>query len=86
MRVGVRLSTRRLLIALIQRFLEENRYHYLTYRSFRRWLYRNRIRLEWHTVEREIRRLAEEGYLRRVFVSRNRVRFYPTPRLEEVVK
>jgi len=83
MRVRVRISTRRLLAALIKRFLEENGYRYFTYRSFRRWLYRNRIRLEWHTVERELRRMAEEGLLERIYIRKG-VRFYPTPRLEEV--
>mgnify|MGYP000147266861 CR=1 FL=1 len=82
MRVGVRLSTREVLIALIKRFLKENGYHYLTYRSFRRWLYRNRIRLEWHTVERELRRMAEEGLLERIYIRKG-VRFYPTERLLE---
>ena len=83
----VRVSSRRLVMHVILRFLRENGYRYFTYRSLRAYIFRNRIPLEWHTVERVIRRLAEEGLLERIYTRKRRVRFYPTPRLlEEVMK
>ena len=54
-----------------------------TYRGLRAWWDANRKweGSEWHTVERAIRKLAEEGYLRRVRKGR-RVIFCIEPGME----
>ena len=73
-------------IVFIKLYLEEQDYpkKCFTYRGLRAWWQANRKYegSEWHTVERAIRRLAEEGYLRRIKKGR-RVIFCVEPRLEE---
>ena len=52
----------------IKLYLEESGRRCFTYRGLRAWWSRERKYegSEWHTVERAIRRLAEEGYLKRI--------------------
>lgn len=54
-------------IVIIHRYLAEKRQRCFTYRGFRVWLYRHdEYRdLEWHTVERTLRRLAKDQFLDR---------------------
>ena len=55
-----------------------------TYWGLRNYLYyKYRKKIEWHTVERTIRKLVEEGYLeRREYKKRRIVVFYWTDRLK----
>ena len=71
----------------IKHYLRESGRHCFTYRGLRAWWSRNRKweGSEWHTVERSIRRLAEQGYLRRLQRGR-RVLFCPTPSLREIFR
>jgi len=47
-----------------------------TYRSFRHWLYNEKkAKIEWHTVERTIRYLAQTKKIKRIYKSRNKVIF-----------
>jgi len=73
-------------ILLIARYLSEKNQRCFTYRGFRVWFYKQPYykNVEWHTVERMIRKLAEEGFLNRKFIKRNYVVFCKNERFEEV--
>jgi len=65
--------------------------HCFTYKGLRWWYNRQRYykELEWHTVERNIRRLAELGWLqRRIYPHKGAKRavFCLTERLERMLK
>jgi len=55
-------------LLLVNSYLSEKKQRCLTYRGLRTWLFRKpEYRdIEWHTVERNLRKLAEHGYLDRV--------------------
>ena len=69
----------------IRLYLRESGKRCFTYRGLRGWWSRNRKYegSEWHTVERAVRRLAEQGYLQRRKKGR-RVLFCPTPLLHSI--
>lgn len=47
-----------------------------TYKSFRYWLYNEkRVKVEWHTVERVIRYLAQTKRIKRIYKAKNKVIF-----------
>ena len=64
----------------IKNYLKDTNKKCFTYRGLRAWWSKNRKykNSEWHTVERAIRSLAAQGYLRRRVYGR-RVVFCPTP-------
>ena len=64
-------------IILINRYLSERNQRCFTYRGLRSWIYKQpEYRdVEWHTVERTIRKLVEDGYLDRIEIKRNQVLF-----------
>jgi len=55
-------------LLLVNSYLAEKGQRCFTYRGLRTWLFRKQEYrdIEWHTVERSIRKLAEHGYLDRV--------------------
>ena len=74
---------------LIKRYLDEKGYRWFTYRGLRFWVERNYPELEWHTVERGVRKLAELGLLRRNMYRKNgrrRVSFEPTQEFYKIIK
>jgi len=75
-------------ILIIDRYLSEKNQRCFTYRGFRVWFYKQEWYrdIEWHTVERCIRRLAEEGLLDRKFIKRNFVVFCRNERFEEALR
>ena len=62
----------------------------ITYRGLRNYLfyrYKQRPRPEWHTVERTLRKLAEEKLLKRIELKRKkRVLFCITPELKGLIR
>jgi len=72
-------------IIMVKRFVEETRRQCFSYNDFRVWFYRSQYRndLEWHTVERVLRRLAEDGFLDREIRYRNRAYFCVNDRFRE---
>lgn len=66
---------RDIILALIKKYLKEKNSKCFTYREFRMWLYSNKHKIEWHTVERLIRQLAREGKIERKWISRKKVMF-----------
>ena len=75
-------------LLMIKRYLDEKKQRCLTYRGLRSWLYKHpEYRdVEWHTVERVLRRLAEERYLERVELGGKKVIFCWTEAAEQVVR
>ena len=69
----------------IKQYLSETGKRCFTYRGLRGWWSRTGKyhTSEWHTVERSIRALAAQGYLRRLQRGR-RVVFCPTPLLHSI--
>lgn len=73
-------------ILMIYRYLSEKGQKCFTYRGLRAWMYRKpEYRdLEWHTIERVIRKLAEDGFLDRVELSPRKVIFCWNEKAEKV--
>ena len=71
----------------IRNYLKDSGKRCFTYRGLRAWWSRNRLYegSEWHTVERAVRKLAEQGYLKRLQRGK-RVVFCPTPFLYDVFR
>lgn len=61
---------RRDYLKLVEEFVKQTRKYKFTYNDFRRWYYKSgKYRewgIEWHAIERGIRKLAEEGYIKRL--------------------
>lgn len=60
-------------VILICQYLEYNRTNRFTYRQLRTFFlrkYGGMSNLDWHTIERNIRKLAESGYLHRLCYNR----------------
>jgi len=64
-------------LLIIKHYLVEKKQRCFTYRGFRAWLFRQREYrdMEWHTMERVVRKLAEQGFLTRVEKSKRCVLF-----------
>ncbi len=67
-------------LVMLKRYLEETGRRCVSYVGLRKWIYGSGkyADLEWHTVERALRKLAEHGYLERVELSGRRVVFCMT--------
>jgi len=83
-----RLSYPHSYLLIIKRYLSEKRQVCFTYRGLRAWLYKHAFYrdVEWHTFERTIRKLAEDGYLERRSLRGLQVIFCWTESAENVVR
>jgi len=72
-------------LIMVKRFVDETKKACFSYNDFRVWFYNSQYRhdLEWHTVERVLRRLAEDGFLDRKIGYRNRAVFCINDRFRE---
>jgi len=72
-------------IIMVKRFVDETKKTCFSYNDFRVWFYRSSYHhdLEWHTVERILRRLAKDGFLDRELRYRNRAVFCINDRFRE---
>ncbi len=76
-------------LLLIEEYLSVKGYKWFNYRGLRYYLQWKHPEVEWHTVERVIRRLAENGLLERKYYKRNnrqQVAFYPTQTYYETLR
>jgi len=75
-------------LLMIRRYLDEKKQRCFTYRGLRSWMYRQKEYrdLEWHTVERTIRKLVEDRLLERVELKKNQVIFCWTEAAERIVR
>lgn len=65
------------IIDMIIQYFYETKTECFTYKELRIWMYRKPKykNIEWHTVERTVRHMAETGKLKRVWLSKNKVKF-----------
>ncbi len=74
-------------LILIRNYLRDTGRKCVSYRGLRTWIYRSTMYrdLEWHTVERALRRLAEDGYLQRIQLKGNKTIYCPKQDIETTI-
>jgi len=74
-------------VGIINMYLNEKKQKCFTYRGIRSWLFKHEWYrdIEWHTFERMIRKLSEDGYLDRVFLSGKKVIFCRNDKFEDLI-
>ncbi len=78
-------------IELLYNFWKETNKSKFTYNDLRIWYYNSpngykRFKTEWHTISRQLRKLAEEGILERYHPKKNKTIFYLTDNFSKFVK
>ena len=75
-------------LIMLRNYLRETGRKCITYRGLRAWIFRKPEYkdIEWHTVERAMRRLAEDGWLERIELGGRKVAFCPKRDLEKAAE